>query len=161
DRALDRLRRTQPLVDAWSAAADSALSIARISPFLRRHLPELRAQRRVLDGMDLAVRNLRVISRRIDFLVVDGVRRPVLAELLATVSNGVNLLGQSLSDPSAAPLAQQNLVLVAVRLDPRELIPGAPVGEVMLVMLLRPLLVDLQVAAGVDADTARRALPAV
>jgi hypothetical protein len=111
--------------------------------------------------MDLAVRNLRVISRRIDFLVVDGVRRPVLAELLATVSNGVNLLGQSLSDPSAAPLAQQNLVLVAVRLDPRELIPGAPVGEVMLVMLLRPLLVDLQVAAGVDEAAARAALPAV
>ncbi len=103
DRALDRLRRTQPLIDAWSAAADSALSIARISPFLRRHLPELRAQRRVLDGMDLAVRNLRVISRRIDFLVVDGVRRPVLAELLATVSIGVTLLGQSLSDRRPRP----------------------------------------------------------
>lgn len=52
-------------------------------------------------------------------------------------------------------------MLVAVRLDPRELIPGARVGEVMLVMLLRPLLVDLQVAAGFDAETARSALPAV
>lgn len=31
----------------------------------------------------------------------------------------------------------------------------------MLVMLLRPLLVDLQVAAGVDAATARQALPEV
>jgi hypothetical protein len=52
-------------------------------------------------------------------------------------------------------------VLVAVRLDPRELIPGAPVGEVMLVMLLRPLLVDLQVAAGIEAEAARAALPEV
>ncbi|MES2170079.1 MAG: FUSC family protein, partial [Actinomycetota bacterium] len=32
---LARLRRTQPLIDAWAASQDSALAIARLSPFLR------------------------------------------------------------------------------------------------------------------------------
>ncbi len=45
--ALGRLRRTQPLIDAWSATLDTALSVARISPWVRPYLPELRRHERV------------------------------------------------------------------------------------------------------------------
>jgi len=40
-RVLQRLRSTQPIIDQWRASLDSAVSISRISPFLRRHGPEL------------------------------------------------------------------------------------------------------------------------
>ena len=62
--SVERLRRTQALVDDWTSSLDSAIAVARISPFLRRHLSTLRHQERVLKGMDLAARHLRVIARR-------------------------------------------------------------------------------------------------
>ena len=39
--ALGRLRRTQPLIDAWTTTLDTAVAVARISPWVRRYLPEL------------------------------------------------------------------------------------------------------------------------
>ena len=45
DLALTRLRRTQPLIDNWAVSLDTALSVSRISPFLRSRLPELRRPR--------------------------------------------------------------------------------------------------------------------
>jgi uncharacterized membrane protein YgaE (UPF0421/DUF939 family) len=161
ERALERLRSTQPIIDEWRASLDSAVSISRISPFLRRHGPELDAQRRVLLGMDLATRNLRVISRRIDFLVRDGVRRPALATLLASLATAVNLLGQSLDDPLLADTVRVGLVAVTERLRPDLLAKGAPVTESVVVLMLRPLLVDLLTAADMPEGKARAILPEV
>ncbi|HAM25281.1 MAG TPA: FUSC family protein [Microbacteriaceae bacterium] len=161
EHALERLRGTQPIIDEWRASLDSAASISRISPFLRRHGPELDAQRRVLVGMDLATRNLRVISRRIDFLVRDGVRRPVMASLITSLSTSVNLLGQSLDDPLLADTVRVGLVAVAERLRPDLVARGAPVTESVVVLMLRPLLVDLLTAADMPEAKARAILPEV
>jgi uncharacterized membrane protein YgaE (UPF0421/DUF939 family) len=155
DLALTRLRRTQHLVDDWNESLDSALSIARISPFLRRHLPDLRRQQRLLTGLDLASRHLRVITRRIDMLVRDGRARPGLAVVVADIAAGIRLLE---SDDAAA---RTTLGRVAAHLDPAEVTPGAEVTESMLVLLLRPLVVDLLVASGLPLDAARGLLPDV
>lgn len=159
--ALDRLRATQPILDSWSAALDSASSIARISPFLRRFRPELIAQTRVLAGVDLATRNLRVIARQIDFLVRDGVPRPELASLLATLATSVELLGQSLDDPRLADTVRFGLVAIAQRLRPDTVTKDAPVTDSAIILMLRPLLVDLLTAADLPVDKARALLPEV
>lgn len=161
EHALERLRSTQPIIDQWQASLDSAVSISRISPFLRRHGPELDAQRRVLTGMDLATRNLRVISRRIDFLVRDGVPRPALASLFASLATSVRLLGQSLDDPLLADTVRVGLVAVAERLRPELVASGSPVTESVVVLMLRPLLVDLLTAADLPEEKARAILPEV
>ena len=161
DAALERLRGTQPTVDAWTSSLDSAAAIARISPFLRRHRPELDAQLRVLRGMDLATRNLRVISRRIDFLVRDGVPRPGMGSLIASLATSVTLLGQSLDDPRLADTVRVGLVAIAERLRPETVVQGAPVTDSVIILMLRPLLVDLLGAADLPADKARAVLPEV
>lgn len=161
ENALERLRATQPGIDGWSASLESAVSIARISPFLRRHRPDLIAQRRVLLGMDLATRNLRVISRRIDFLVRDGIPRPVLASLLAQLSTSTKLLGESLDDPLLADTVRVGLVAIAERLRPEIVRADAPVTESVVILMLRPLLVDLLTAADMPAEKARAILPSV
>ncbi|HEY0259402.1 MAG TPA: FUSC family protein [Lacisediminihabitans sp.] len=161
DRALDRLRGTQPILDAWSASLESARAIARISPFLRRHGPELDAQARVLRGMDLATRNLRVISRRLDFLVRDGVPRPAIAALVASLATSVSLLGQSLDDPRLGDTVRIGLVAVAERLRPDIVAKDAPVTDSVVVLMLRPLLVDLLTAADLPEEKARALLPDV
>jgi len=161
ERALERLRSTGPLLDGWSASLDSARAISRISPFLRRHGPELEAQARVLHGSELAIRNLRVISRRIDFLVRDGVARPQIASLIASLATSVTLLGESLENPLVADTARVGLSAIAERLHPDLVVTDAPVNDSVVVLMLRPLLVDLLTAAGLSEEKARATLPEV
>jgi len=160
EHALERLRTTQPTIDSWAASLDSATAIARISPFLRRRRPDLLAQERVLRGMDLATRNLRVITRRIDFLVRDGVPRPVLSSIMGNLGTSVELLGQSLDDPLLGDTVRVGLVAVAERLRPETSATGA-VGDSVVILMMRPLLVDLLTAADLPVEKARALLPEV
>jgi uncharacterized membrane protein YgaE (UPF0421/DUF939 family) len=159
--AVERLRRTQSLVDDWTASLDSALSIARISPFLRRHLPTLRHQARVLQGMDLAARHLRVLARRVSHLLRDGSPRPALADLLAPVADAIALLGQSVEEQSTRDEAAAILETLVPKLTPNSALPDAHVTESVIVLLIRPLVIDLLVASGRSADEARDLLPPV
>jgi hypothetical protein len=135
------------------------LSVARISPFLRRQLPDLRRQQALLVGFDLTARHLRVIARRLFFLLKDGGARAELPELLGSVASAIDLLGASIDDPTARARAADVLRDLAPTLDPAVLMPNAPVSESVIVMLVRPLVVDLLVATGSTADDARALLP--
>lgn len=157
--ALARLRRTQGHLDAWAQSQDSAIAIARISPFLRRHLPALRHQADVLTGLDLAARHLRVITRRIAYLVRDQEVRPALAELFESIAESIALLGTSLDDADAASEARTVLLELVPRLDPARSLPGARMPTSIVVHLLRPLVVDLLVVTGMPAEEARSRLP--
>ncbi|ROQ37531.1 uncharacterized membrane protein YgaE (UPF0421/DUF939 family) [Frondihabitans sp. PhB188] len=161
DAALDRLRATQPLLDDWAATLGTAQSISRISPFLRRRLPAVTEEARLLRYLDLAVRNLRVVTRRIDTTIGDGRRRPELADLVSRIAVATQVLGESLSDVEKRPAARDALEAVGGRLDPALVLPGAPVGETVLVLMLRPLVIDLLMATGMAHDDARGRLPAL
>lgn len=158
-RALDQLRRTQALVDQWQLSQGSAIANARISPFLRRHLPTLRYQATVLEGFDLAARHLRITTRRISFLVRDGERRPALASLVERIARGVALLGDSLERPALAAEARTVFIELMPELDPTVSLPHARMPSSIIVHLLRPLVVDLLVATGMAAAEARALLP--
>jgi uncharacterized membrane protein YgaE (UPF0421/DUF939 family) len=159
--ALSRLRRTQPLVDNWTTSLDTALSVSRISPFLRRQLPELRRNARVLTAGDLAARHLRTLARRVEFLVRDGVERPALAELVRDIGTALDLLGRELDDLQLTGQARSLLSDLARRLDPAAVIPDAAVTDAAIVLMLRPLVVDLLIGTGVEPDAARALLPRV
>jgi uncharacterized membrane protein YgaE (UPF0421/DUF939 family) len=156
--ALARLRSTQPMVDAWSTTLDSAIAVTRISPFLRARLPELQRDVRVLAAADLAARHLRTIARRVEFLVRDGVERPALAELLSQIAVGTRLLGEELDDPQLAGQARSVIGDIARRLDPAAVMHDAPLSDAAVVLMLRPLVVDLLVGTGVPIDDARHQL---
>ena len=161
DDALGRLRGTQPVLDDWSSTLESAQSIARLSPFLRSRLPDLRQQATVRRYVDLAVRNLRVVARRLDTQLGDGVDRSALADLLDSTARAVAVLGRSVHDVEQRPVAREALTAVARRLDPTVVLPGAPVTEAIVVLMMRPLLVDLLMATGLDHDEARARLARV
>ncbi|MCU1438479.1 MAG: hypothetical protein JWP66_1566 [Naasia sp.] len=157
-RALERLRGTQPILDAWSTSLESAVGVSRVSPFLVRRRPQLLGQRRILRGMDLACRSLRVIARRTDHLVRDGRPRRRLADLVGELSAAIALLAASLDDPAAAAGARDRLAVLARRLEPAV---DDPVTDTAVLLLLRPLLVDLLAAADMPEDDARALLPVV
>lgn len=158
DEALDRLRATQPLLDDWAATLATAASVSRLSPFLRRRLPVVEGEGVILRYLDLAVRNLRVVARRIDTTIGDGRRRPELADLVASIAVAVGVLGESFASVERRPMAREALIAVGRRLDPAVVLPGAPVSETVLVLMLRPLVIDLLMATGLPHDEARARL---
>jgi uncharacterized membrane protein YgaE (UPF0421/DUF939 family) len=159
--ALTRLRSTQLLVDAWTVSLDSATAVSRISPWLRPRLPELQRDARALTAADLTARHLRSVARRVEFLVRDGVPRPALAELISQFATGVRLLNEELDDPQLAGASRSVVSDVARRLDPEGIVPDAHVTDAALVLMLRPLAVDLLVGTGMPIDDARGLLPAL
>lgn len=161
DDALARVRRSQPLVDNWRLSLESAVAIARISPFLRRHRKELSGQVRLMRGMDLATRNLRVVVRRVDFLVDDGEPRPYLADLFEQMAEGTNLLAAGLEQPAKWLEAQDRFVEIIHQLDPKKFGIADQIREASVLLLLRPLLVDLLCASGMSEEAARAELPKV
>lgn len=161
DRGLERARSLQTYVDAWTGSLESGREVARISPFLRRQRTELQRHERVREALDLATRNLRVVARRAAYLCVDGDARPVPADLLAELARGASLVRDGLDDISVEPVARAALVAVTRRLDPAALLPDGGVGELNLVAAMRPLAVDLLVAAGMPSAEARALLPRI
>ena len=159
--AVERLRKTQALIDNWATSLESAIAVARIAPFLRRQLPDLRRQEALLRGFDYASRHLRVIARRTFYLLHEGGGRQELIELYGAIATAIDLLAESIED--AAKLGEASSVLreLAPRLDPETFMPNAPVTESVMVLLCRPLVVDLLVATGMPNDDARALLPAV
>jgi uncharacterized membrane protein YgaE (UPF0421/DUF939 family) len=161
DEALKEVRRTQPLIDNWRMSLDSAISISRISPFMRKFRDDLTGQVRVLRGMDLAMRNLRVVVRRIDFLIRDGQKRPYLADLLDQIASGVSDLAEGVDEPAQRFKAQEKFVEIIHQLDPKKFGIADQLQEASVLLLLRPLMVDLLCASGMSEDDARAELPTI
>lgn len=161
DLALTRLRRTQPLVDDWTKSLDTALAVARISPFLRHQLPELRRHVLALTAGDLASRHLRTLARRVEYLVRDGRPRPALAGVVGEIATAVGLLRQELDDLQVAGQARSLLADLTRRLDPAVVVPDAAITDAAIVLMLRPLVIDLLIGTGMDPAAARALLPPV
>ncbi|RLK47415.1 FUSC family protein [Microbacterium telephonicum] len=160
-RGLEKARATTARVDAWRASLDAGQEIARISPFLFRDRSELARHGTILAAMDLATRNLRVVARRVVYVVDDGQARPVAAAVLGDLQRGAALVAGSLDDISLQPAAREALLAVARRLDPVALLPGASHTDQNVVAAMRPLAVDLLTATGMSPVDARGALPRV
>ena len=161
DAALVRVRASQPLVDNWRMSLDSAISVSRISPFLRRHRKELSSQVRLMRGMDLATRNLRVVVRRVDFLIRDGQSRPYLADLFEQIAAATALLAKGLESTDALKDAREQFVVITHQLDPKKFGIADDVREASVLLLLRPLLIDLLCASGMTEEQARNELPEI
>jgi hypothetical protein len=112
-------------------------------------------------GMDLATRNLRVVVRRVDFLVRDGVSRPYLADLFEQISSATQLLSMGLESAERLREAQEQFVEIIHQLDPKKFGIADQIREASVLLLLRPLLVDLLCASGMSEDDARAELPAI
>jgi len=158
---VSRLGRTQPLIDAWGQTVETARAVSRLSPFLRSRLPELDRQVRALHGADLAVRHLKLIARRCEYMVRDRGRHETLAGLIDQVGRGIELLGQELDDLLMTGAARSVLLDVAKRLDPMLAVPDGDATESAVVVQLRPLVVDLLVATGLPLAEAQAALRAI
>ena len=161
DRGLEKARELQTPLDAWRTSLESAQAVSAVSPLVRSRRVELARHARILHNMDLGTRNLRVVARRAAYVVRDGAGRAVAADTLAELQRAASLVAESLDDIAVEPVARESILVIARRLDPAAMLPGAPQGELALLAAMRPLAVDLLIASGVPREEAWASIPRV
>lgn len=166
--ALVRARNCQPLMDGLSGSMSAAAEVARISPAYRRHRGEIGELRGSIGYIDLAIRNSRVFSRRLTSVINhaalsdDAVQS--LSQVIEDTADAVDVLALALYSSSTAERdqhlrrAREDLAAVATVLHPTRLNVERLEGE-GLVVLYRPLVVDLLEATGLSHEDAAGYLP--
>ncbi|GLY27138.1 FUSC family protein [Kineosporia sp. NBRC 101731] len=159
DAVLDRARRTQDDIQAWTDALRGGEEISRISPLRRRHQPELLRYRRGLTGLDRATRNMRVAVRRIAAALDTGTEMPMaLADIFDHLAEILHLLEGEVGTAQERLVSTTALATLAARLDPEQL--GAQsLSANVVVGQIRSVVVDLLGATGMDEHQARTLLP--
>ena len=142
--------------------------VATLAPAYRRHRDELDRLEQSLDYIDLALRNSRVFARRltsaINHAALSDQATENIAEVLQETAAAIDELSLGLAEVHEGARrahlrsARQELAAIAGRLHPKMLEVERLEGETV-VMLFRPLMVDLLEAAGMDSREARDILP--
>lgn len=111
-RALERARSSESALDELQDLADDGLAVVRSSPFRRRHLPSVQAIADLLEPLDRAIRNLRVLVRRAMVAVREGEQVPdsyigMIEELAAVLREMASSLAvRRLPEAACAPLLE-------------------------------------------------------
>jgi uncharacterized membrane protein YgaE (UPF0421/DUF939 family) len=163
DRALAVLgdaRTTDTLVTELRAAADEGLSVLASSPFRRRHRGGVRAMMELVEPLDFALRNTRVLVRRVAVACYRHEQIPdAHADLLDQVADCTDVMAEELAADRQASVVLDDLVAVGERSAhaPRS---GELSAEVVLAQV-RSLLADLLAVCGMDPLEATDAIPLV
>lgn len=165
--ALIRARGLQSQVDETSKALSAAKELTHYSPAHRRHRHYVRRIEHTAEKLDLAVRSLRLMTRRavstIDHAKLSDAGTLELAGVIEQLADASAQLGQAASETGPGfdrwmNTARDSLAAVATRLHPQRLDIHDLEGEA-LVLLVRTMVVDLLEASGYEHDDALTYLP--
>ncbi|MFW0109278.1 FUSC family protein [Rothia sp. P13129] len=165
--ALASARNLQPLYATADGEVVTAKGMAQLSWLGRSHRSELLELASTLNAVDLAIRNTRVLNRRmastLAHVQLSESAIISLTTVLSKLSVAVTLLGEAVShreDHIRSDLKAQterHLVRIAQQLDP--VLMGVRTLEAeSLVLMVRPLVVDLLEATGKSHDEAVQCL---
>ena len=152
-------RKLQPLYTAASGDLVTAKGMAKLSALGKNHATELEEFSATLTAIDLAVRNTRVFDRRmastIRHVQLSDSAIHSLSEVLNKIADGVTVLGQAVGMAKAderhavKEQAREIFTQVAGTVEPSMMGVRSQEGEA-LVLMLRPLVVDLLEATGMS-----------
>lgn len=161
ERALATLsdaRTTDALVAELRAASDEGLSVVASSPFRWRHRGGLRLLTDLAEPLDFALRNTRVLARRV--AVANYRDEPIPAEyavFLREIASATDVMAEELSADRMASVVRQPLVALARRSADLPRTPALS-AEVVLAQT-RSLLADLLAVTGLDPLAATDEIP--
>ncbi len=161
ERALDVLRdarSTDDLVVELRAASDEGLSVVRSSPFRRRHKGRVRAMAELVEPLDFALRNTRVLVRRV--AVAAYRREPIpssYAMLLEDLAGCADAISDELGAGRAATAVRDRLVRLGRATSHVEQTTDLS-AEVILAQV-RSLVADLLAVTGMDPLVATDQIP--
>jgi uncharacterized membrane protein YgaE (UPF0421/DUF939 family) len=151
-------RATNRLISELQGAADEGLSVIASSPFRRRHGSQVRRVAEIVEPLDLALRNTRVLVRR---MAVATYRQHPLPRsyvlLCLDLADIVDELATELSDPAAASDVQASLLRLGEATSEVERV--ADLSADVVLAQIRSIIVDLLQITGMDVLEATDALP--
>jgi hypothetical protein len=165
DKAVDQTlalladaRTTDVMIDELNVAAAEGLSVVRSSPFRVRHRHSLRKLAELVEPLDLALRNTRVVVRRAAVAAYRDDPVPLeYAELCRDLSSAVEQISAELRADRMPSAVQPELRRLAVRTSAVRRTHDLS-GEVILAQL-RSIIADLLRMTGMGALESTDALP--
>jgi uncharacterized membrane protein YgaE (UPF0421/DUF939 family) len=161
ERSLDVLkdaRTTDELVIELRAAADEGLSVVRSSPFRRRHRGPVRAMAELVEPLDFALRNTRVLVRRV--AVACYRQEPIPASyvvLLEELAGCADAIADELGAGRAATAVRDRLV--ALGRDTSRVERSTELSAEVVLAQVRSLIADLLAVSGMDPLAATDQIP--
>jgi len=161
DRAVEVLaaaRNTEPLIRELQAAADEGLSVLASSPFRRRHTGHVRRMAELVEPLDRALRNTRVLVRRV---AVAGYHREQLprsyAVLCEDLADAAEQMAEQLARGEMASAVRRSLLEIGDGTAQVE--RTADLSADVVLAQIRSIIVDLLQITGLDVLEATDALP--
>ncbi len=161
DRAVSVLaaaRQTEPLIRELQAAADEGLSVLASSPFRRRQTGKVRWMSELVDPLDRAMRNTRVLVRQVAVAAYRGRRLPgSYSRLCQDLADAADRMAEQLSRGELASAVRPSLL--AIGRGTAEVERGGDLSADAVLAQVRSIVVDLLQITGLDTDEATDALP--
>ncbi len=147
--ALDRARETEASLNELRAAAAEGMEIVRSSPFRRRAKPHVRSIAEVVGPLDRALRNTRVLIRRVVVSArLDETMPPDYVQLLDDLAAATEQIAVELAANRSPEAVQSRLIEIARATggasEPLTLSAAVVLGQ------MRSLVVDLPELSGVS-----------
>ena len=167
--ALQRARRTQPLIESLRGALHGGREVTAVSPLHRSRRRVLARYAELAERADYAMRNARVVARRAHSALLDGEPPvPDLPDVLDELACAVDRLTAELTregDPARARAAVIDVVVHARVMSATvgtDAEPATVLGtsEQVLVAQLRSIALDLLQSTGLSRAEARAAMHA-
>ncbi len=161
--ALQRARRTQPLIESLRGALHGGREVTAVSPLHRRRRRVLVRYAELAERADYAMRNARVVARRAYSALLDGEPEvPDLPDVLAELACAVDRLTAELTREGDLARARSAVVDVVVhaKVMSDDAVALLGTSEQVLVAQLRSIALDLLQATGLSRTEARAAMHA-
>jgi uncharacterized membrane protein YgaE (UPF0421/DUF939 family) len=158
DEVLTRARRSEHALDELRGLSAEGIAVFRLSPFRRQHLPAVQAIADLVEPLDRAIRNVRVLSRRASIALWEGEEVPVeYVDLISSLAVVTAEIAGRLNERQLATGSRDALTSIA-RASLRAPDPGLS-AEVIRAQV-RSAVVDLLMLTGLSANEARARVPA-
>lgn len=155
---LREARTTDALVEELRAAAAEGLSVVASSPFRLRHKGGVRAMADLVEPLDFALRNTRVLVRRV---AVAGMREepvpPSYADLLRELADCSDAVADELAAGRMPGAVRADLIALGRHTSEAERVHGLS-AEVVLAQV-RSIVADLLAVSGMDPVVATNQIP--
>ncbi len=154
-RTLDRARGSEPAMDDLRTAAREAVDVARSSPWRRRHRSDMSSVGDMAVPLDRALRNGRVLLRRVVVVVRRGERLPAgTAQVLDGLAQALTTINRELTEQRSPERALTQLDVVA-RLS-AQVPTGSSLSADVVLAQARSVVVDLLQVSGMTQDGAEQ-----
>jgi uncharacterized membrane protein YgaE (UPF0421/DUF939 family) len=157
-RTLQDARATEPAFNELRTAAREGIDVVRSSPLRRRHRAAVRQMAALVAPLDRAMRNTRVLLRRLVAATRSGETVPQsYLDLLDQLADAADVIAVELASGRLPVAARDPLTQVAEQTAPPTLSGGLSAAVVL--AQVRSIVVDLLQVTGLGADDARALMP--